>query len=206
VGVLLALGDGLQGQELYRKELLDGSLLIGIGDRVSLSAGSYGGHENRDPGGWLAQGKVRLGAPFGPRSSTALYAGLSGVSRQDGSAQDESLHTLDAALLSEMLLTPLGSSVRFSAYGGPRFVHESYDDHLLPRQSWSGWVPGALGGFHLNASVFHLFAEGTVAWRPHTLREGIRYDGGPIFLPTAGVVVHLGSPFAWGGRDGGDGC
>lgn len=198
VGLGVELGDGLGGQELLRKELLSGHLLVGLADRVELGVAVYGGHEDRDPAGTLFSGKVRLGAPLGPRTSTALRVGLATVSRSDGEAQNESLTALDLALPVEFLLGTSAGSDHVSLYAGPRLVHEHYRDDLRPIDTFDGWLPGGLGGVHLQVGHFHLFGEGTMAWRPATTRQGVRFEGGAIFLPSLGIVVHLGSPFRWG--------
>ncbi len=197
-GLGLELGDALQGQELQRKQIVAGRLLIGIADRVSLSAASYGGHEDRDPSGSLLSGKVRLGSLLGRRTSTALHLGLASMSRSDGPAQDESLTAEDFALPTELLLGPLVGSSHFSLYAGPRLMHESYHDRLHPGTSVDTWMPGVLGGAHLQlGGVVHLFAESTVAWRPATRYNDFRYPGGAIFLPSGSIVAFLGSPFPW---------
>lgn len=196
-GIALELGDGLQGQELYRKELLTGMLIAGIEDRVNLSLGVYGGHEEEDPAGVLAAAKVRMGAPLGGRSSSAVRVGLASVDRTEGSAQDESLLSLDVALPTEFLVNSPTDDVQFSAYAGPRLVYEDYTDRATPAESFTGWIPGLLGGLHLDAGHFHLFGEGTVAFLPENVYRGTTYGGGTIFLPTAGIVAHTGSPFPW---------
>lgn len=197
VGVGLQLGDGLQGQELYRKELVTGTLFAGIDDRIELSLGLYGGHDEEDPSGVLAAAKLRLGAPLGARSSTAVRVGVASVDRTDRDVQDESLLSLDFALPTEFLITPPESGSHLSAYLGPRLVYEDYADDRVPEESFTGWIPGVLAGLHFEASHFHLFGEGTVAFLPENEYMDAAYGGGTIFLPTAGIAVHLGSPFPW---------
>lgn len=199
VGASLEIGDGLQGQELLRKELLSGSLVLGIGDRVNLAFGPYGGHEHEDPAGVLVTGKVRVVSPLGRRTSTAVHIGIATVDRRDGDAQDEALTVLDLAVPTELLVSGAADGATFSVYAGPRLVYESYRDRLEPSDDLSGLVPGGLAGLHLGVANFHLFGEGTLAFRPATSYRGTRYDGGPIFLPTAGMVAYLGSPFPWDG-------
>lgn len=197
VGVSLELGDGLQGQELLRKELLSGSILVGVADRVSLGVGPYGGHEDDDPAGFLATGKVRVGALLGPRTSTAVHLGVATVDRTDGDAQDEALTALDLAVPTELLVSGADDGATFGLYVGPRLVYENYRDRLQPADDFSGFVPGWLGGVHLGVASFHLFGEGTLAFPPSTSYRGTRFDGGPVFLPTAGIAAYVGSPFPW---------
>lgn len=197
VGIGLQLENGLQGQELVRKELLGGDFLIGALDRLNIGLSAYGGHEEEDPAGYLVTGKLRLLGPFGRRSSTALHVGLSNIHRRDGDAQDESLATVDLALPTELLVGTFGERSAFSVYAGPRFLHESYRDDLQPSDGFYGWVPAGLAGLHLQLGWFHLFGEETLAFRPETSYRGVEYPGGTIFLPSVGLVAHVGSPFPW---------
>lgn len=197
LGASLELGDGLQGQELLRKELVSASLVFGIGHRVNLSIGPYGGHESDDPGGTLATGKVRVGHPLGPRSSSAVHVALAWVDRTDGEAQDESLTAVDVAVPTELLLLGPADGATFGLYAGPRLVYEDYRDRLEPADGFSGLIPGGLAGIHLGLGHFHAFGEGTVAFAPETSYRGTRYGGGAIFLPTGGVIAFIGSPFPW---------
>lgn len=196
LGVGLILGDGLQGQELYRKELRGGWVGGGLFDRASLALQFGRGDTNDESTVVSVSGKVRLGAFLGRRSSTALFVASSSADRF-ASDQDESLQSWDVALPTEWLLTEPDGGFDLGAYAGPRFVHEAYDDHLVVDDSFHGWIPGILGGLHLRAKHFHLFAEGTLAFRPETERRGLGYDGGAIFLPAIGMMVHVGSPFRW---------
>lgn len=197
IGLGMQLGDGLQGQELLRKELLTGEVVLGFRDRVNVTAAVYGGRDDSDPAGFLFAGKVRVGSPLGERTSTALHAGIATVDRLDGAEQDEALTALDVAVPTELLLVDPGAEARFSVYAGPRLLYERYRDRLVPGDSFEGTLPGLLSGLHLDLGHVHLFGEGTVLWRPESRYRGTTYEGGPIFLPSGGVVVHLGSPFRW---------
>lgn len=198
VGIGLQLSDGLQGQELLRKELLVGSLLIGLDHRVGASASVFGGHDDGDPAGIQMAGKLRLGGPFGGRSSTAAYGGFAVVDRRDFEEQDESLTTLELSIPTELLLTDPAAPSLLSAYLGPRFVYESYRDHLPTDEDFEGLLPGGLAGLHLVvAGRLHLFAEGTVLWRPENEFRGATHGGTPVFLPSIGLATHLGSAFRW---------
>lgn len=159
-GASLELGDGLQGQELLRKELLSGSLTLGLGDRVNLSIGPYGGHETDDPAGTLITGKVRVGSLLGPRTSTAVHVGVATVDRADVDAQDEALTAVDLAVPTELLVAD-GGGATFSSLSPPgprgaRFLRCSWAggqrgeggrarrrDVLRPptwRPSWVSWI------------------------------------------------------------------
>jgi hypothetical protein len=203
VGVALAISDGLQGQELLRKELLSFSVTGGIADVVSLTYGLYGGHDTDDePDVAVLAGKARLGSFLGPKTSMAVHVARSQVERTAlnrslQTSQNESLVTWDVAIPTEYLLTDPAESARFSIYAGPRLLHEDYDDRLVPADSFKGWIPGILGGLHLAFGRLHLFGEGTVAFRPQTTYRGATFDGGPIFLPTGAFAAHFGSPFHW---------
>lgn len=211
LGIGLSLGDGLQGQELLRKELLAAHLVAGIADRINLGGAIYAGHDDNDPQGVLLTGKVRLAAPLGPQTSTALHVGVAIVSLEklEQSTQDESLTALDFALPTELLAsTGRPGAMAFSTYVGPRIMYERYRDRIEPGDNLDGWLPGLLGGLHLRLGPiapfgegstvsFDLFGEGTVAWRPETMYRGLSYDGGLIFLPSGGIVASVGSPFRW---------
>ncbi len=197
VGAALELGDGLMGQELMRKELLTGTLLVGVADRANLSVAVYGGHEQDDPGGFQAAAKVRVGSPLGARSSTAVRLGLASIDRVEAPEQDESLLSLDLAVPTELLVNDPSDDTRFGVYAGPRLTYEDYRDEQVPEDGFTGLMPGLLGGLHLDFGAVDLFGEGTLAFRPETRRRDGVHDGGPIFLPTAGVVAHTGSPFPW---------
>lgn len=202
VGIGLELGDGLQGQEVLRKELVTGHLLGGIGDVVNLGVGTYVGHEPRDEPGVLVTGKARLGAPAGPRTSVSLHMAFATVRRRDGTEQDESLAAVDVAVPVEWLATPDAGPAALGLYAGPRIVHERYRDQIRPAEDLDAWLPGVLGGLHLRLGKVHVFGEATVAFRPGTTYLGEAYGGSPIFLPSGGVVTHLGSPFRWDRRGG----
>ncbi|MFW6084040.1 MAG: hypothetical protein ACODAA_02400 [Gemmatimonadota bacterium] len=195
------LNDGLQGQELLRKELLAGSITFGLENRLAFSLGAYAGHdENDEPTGFLASAKVRLGSWLGERTSTAARLGYTHINRVkagDGDGQDESLRTVDLALPTEFLLSAPESSVRFSGYAGPRFLYEDYRDELVPEDQFTGFVPGLLAGLHLDFGAIHVFGEGTLAWRPDTTFRGEAFPGGSIFLPAVGVIVRSGPAFPW---------
>lgn len=76
----LELNDGLQGQELLRKELFAGSITFGVENRLAFSFGAYGGHDGADePTGFLASAKGRLGSWLGERTSTAIRIGYSHI-------------------------------------------------------------------------------------------------------------------------------
>lgn len=203
VGIALAISDGLQGQELLRKELLSLSVAGGIADAVSLSYGLYAGNDTDDePEVSVLTGKVRLGSFLGPKTSTAVHVSRSQVERTVAdrsfeTIQDERLVVLDIALPTEYLLTDPAESNRFSVYVGPRLLREDYDDRVVPSDSFNGWIPGVLGGLHLAFGPVHLFGEGTLAFRPETTYRETVFDGGPIFLPTGALAAHFGSPFQW---------
>lgn len=203
VGAALAISDGLQGQELLRKELLSFMIAGGFADVVNLTVGIYGGSDTDDaPDVTVVAGKARLGSFLGPRTSTAVHVSRSQVERMEsggssGTVQNERLVTWDIAIPTEYLLTDLAASTRFSVYAGPRLLREDYDDRLVPSDSFNDWIPGVLGGLHLAFGRVHLFGEGTVAFRPETTFRGATFDGGPIFLPTGALAAHFGSPFRW---------
>lgn len=197
MGATLELTDGLQGQELLRKELLAASVNIGIGELLAVSVGGYGGHEDSsEPGGFLASAKVRIGSWLGERTSTAVRVGYSHIARDLGS-QDESLMTLDLAIPTELLFGEPEQSVRFSGYAGPRLLYENYQDKTVPGDDFTGVVPGLLAGLHFDFGRVHVFGEGTLAWRPETSFRGTEYSGGAILLPSIGVMVHTGRAFRW---------
>ena len=206
LGATLAISDGLQGQELLRKELLAFTLTAGIADVFNLTYGFYGGHDDDDePAISVFAGKFRVGSLFGRRSSTAVHVSRSQVERTVGNGtleptQDERLVTWDVAIPTEYLLTDASESARFSVYAGPRIVREDYDDRLVPADSFNGWIPGVLGGIHLAFGPMDLFGEGTLAFRPNSTYRGAAFDGGPIFLPTGAVTAFFGSPFQWDRR------
>lgn len=197
----LELNDGLQGQELLRKELLAGSITFGLEDRLAFSFGAYGGHDGNDePTGFLASAKGRLGSWLGERTSTAVrlgYAHINRVEVRERDGQDESLRTLDLAVPTELLFSAPESSVRFSGYAGPRFLYENYRDEMVPEDSFTGVVPGLLAGLHIDFGALHLFGEGTFAWRPETTFREETFSGGSIFLPAIGVIVRSGPSFPW---------
>lgn len=202
VGLGMELGDGLQGQELLRKEVVTVHLLAGIADGVNLGVGAFFGHENRDEAGGLVTGKVRLGAPAGRRTSASVHVALAAASRRDGNAQHESVAAVDLAVPVEWLATPDAGPAELGLYAGPRLVFESYRDRIRPDEDLDAWLPGRLGGLHLRFGKVHVFGEATIAFRPGTTYLGDEYGGSPILLPSGGVVAHLGSPFRWdrGGR------
>lgn len=197
----LELNDGLQGQELLRKELLAGSISFGLEDRLAFSFGVYRGHDGgAEPTGFLASAKGRLGSWLGERTSTAVRLGYSHINRvevRERGGQDESLRTLDLAVPTELLLSAPESSVRFSGYAGPRFLYENYRDELVPEDDFEGVVPGLLVGLHLDFGAIHLFGEGTFALRPETTFRDETFSGGSIFLPAIGVIVRSGPAFPW---------
>ena len=203
LGATLAISDGLQGQELLRKELFALTLTAGIADVFNLTYGFYRGHDDDDePEVTVFAGKLRVGSLFGRRTSTAVHISRSQVERTVGNGsfettQDERLVTWDVAIPTEYLLTDPSESARFAVYAGPRIVRENYDDRFVPADSFNGWIPGVLSGIHLAFGPVDLFGEGTLAFRPETTYRGAVFDGGPIFLPTGALTVSIGSPFQW---------
>lgn len=197
IGLGMEFGDGLGGQELFRKEVLHPYLVAGIAERASFSLGAYGGLEDDDPGGTLLTGKLRLGAPLGNRTSSALHLSAGFIDRKDEDAQDEALTALDLALPTEWLAVGGGDAAFLSLYAGPRLVHEDFRDRLGPAGDYSELIPGALGGFHVSVGSFHLFGEGTMALLPETPYRSDASGGDAVFLPSVGAVAHFGSPFSW---------
>lgn len=205
IGVGIGIGDGLQGQELLRKELHFFTLTGGVADVGSLGYSLYSGHDqdvDEEPTVHVVSGKVRIGSFFGHRTSTAVHASYSQTDRVEFDesftpVQDESLVVWELAVPTELLLSAPHETAQVSVYSGPRIVYEDYSDALVPADDLSDVVPAILAGIHFRYYSVHLFAEGSLVFRPETTYRGTAFAGGTIFLPIAGIIGHIGSPFRW---------
>lgn len=204
IGLGIGIGDGLQGQELLRKELHFFTLTGGVADVGSLGYSFYSGHDqdvDEEPTVHVVAGKVRIGSFFG-RTSTAVHASYSQTDRAEFDesftpVQDEALVVWELAVPTEFLLSALHETTQVSVYIGPRIMYEDYSDALVPADDLSDVIPAILAGIHFRYHSVHLFGEGNLVFRPETTYRGTTFDGGTILLPIAGIIGHIGSPFRW---------
>ena len=141
---------------------------------------------------------ARAVSPFGRRSSTSVYGGL--VSMSGTTLPREQLRVVDLAVPTEFLISqpPVHPwDTRFSVYLGPRVAIEHYDDLDNPDQSLAATYYGLLGGLHLTAGFFHLFAEATLTHVPQNQYQGQTYGDRWTVMPAIGMVFHVGRAYSW---------
>ena len=128
-----------------------------------------------------------------------IHLATSWASRSAGSAQDESLRSVDLALPMEFewYPSPVGtrdSEVKeLSLFAGPRAVFQTIDDNRN-RESESGTLLAILLGVKGRLGYLSLTGELNLAWTPDMTLGGIRSEPGFIVLPMLGakVLIPLG--------------
>jgi hypothetical protein len=208
VGGGLALNDALRGQEVQRTELYAFSAAAGLGDRVSFALARFQGHLEHDPWGTQVSAKVRVGTPFGNRTSTAIHVASAGVwLKHDSSTalggapariiQDERVIMFDLAVPTEVLVKSSTTGDELSAYAGPRMTAENYYDYLHPVNSLHHTYLGLVGGLHGRAGHLHLFVEATLLHVPSVQYLGVAYGDRWTVLPNIGVSFNVGPSHRW---------
>lgn len=192
-------GDGFLGQELLRTEMIAGGLLAGIGDRFGISLYSFAETRENHQGGTFVRAKARAGPLLGPRSSVAAALAYSTSSREAGTVQDEQVTAFDFSIPAERLVASDSSgSMELSAYAGPRFVFEHYEDRLDPRESLKATHAGMLAGLHGRTGRFHVFGELSLLHSPGRIVRGEPYAARWMVIPSLGLALHVGPAHRWG--------
>lgn len=189
VGAGVELGEGLQGPDRERADVLTLFLAGGIANRISASYATFQDRTSGDLRGDMWRLKLRPGGAFGP--NTGVQLGFARMSRTLYGGQHDRLRSVDMSIPMDFPLTTHRSPYQFSLLFGPRLTFERYTDLLDPARSVNVTYIGTLGGAHLSWGVMHMFAEATLTRVP--TGPGESWSRRVVLLPSVGLMFRAGS-------------
>jgi hypothetical protein len=136
--------------------------------------------------------KVRMVGFAGGRGALGLRLARSGADRSSDPLQDDELVVLDVAMPLDYRPLSRDSTVdsRLTLHGGPRFVHQTFEQGALGPET-SGTAIGGFVGVTGAWRYFALTGEAAVMRTPELLVRSTPSPPGWIFLPSIEAVAVL---------------